>query len=175
MTGVTNLMAEMIEAEDQASAHGGADITRRFYYLAGPMSNLPKFNFPRFNELAEILRNAGCNICNPAEFEHEIARFILASEEGSGRRLNEQLLAAGLQSSTWAECLKRDIRYVADDNCEGVIVMEGWEHSQGAQFETYVAYKLRKPIFALKITEDGRPILTEIDRRAALDAVGVID
>lgn len=154
---------------------GGADLTKPYWYLAGPMSNLPKFNFPAFMEHAGKLRETGLNICNPAEFDHEIARSILASKDGSHRKLSANLKKRGLNALTWADCLRRDIVYVGNPNCQGVIVMDGWEFSQGAQFETYVAYKLLKPVQKLEYAQDGTPVLEAIDRRSALDAAGVID
>ncbi|MDI1279280.1 DUF4406 domain-containing protein [Methylobacter sp.] len=36
-------------------------------YLAGPMSGLPDFNYPAFNQAAERLRGLGFHVENPAE------------------------------------------------------------------------------------------------------------
>lgn len=154
---------------DSVNMSGGADRTQDYFYLAGPMSNIKAFNFPKFRRIATFLREKGYNICNPAELDHELARMEAEqSPDGSHRRLT--------YNKTWAECLRRDIDIVADDKCVGVIVMGGWEHSQGAQFETYVAYKLRKPIYLFEDDLDGEDVvLTQINRRAALEAAGVVD
>ncbi len=37
-------------------------------YLSGPMSGYPESNYPRFNEVARILRKHGHTVYNPAEF-----------------------------------------------------------------------------------------------------------
>ena len=39
------------------------------YYLAGPMTNIPQFNYPRFFELAKVLRAEGYTIISPAELD----------------------------------------------------------------------------------------------------------
>src|SRR3954451_12937594 len=41
------------------------------YYLAGPMSNRPAFNFPAFDEASKKLRSEGYLIVSPAELEDE--------------------------------------------------------------------------------------------------------
>lgn len=154
---------------------GGGDPRKPFFYLAGPMSNLPGFNFAEFEEKSTILRSQGYNIVNPAELDHEKERRrAAASPDGSHRKLVE----SGGKIKTWAECLRRDIEVVAHENCVGVILLPGWEKSQGAQFETYVAYKLKKPLYMLNIDyrNQKRSVnLIEIDRRAALEAAGVED
>jgi hypothetical protein len=38
-------------------------------YIAGPMTGLPDFNYPLFNQTAAVLRNAGWEVENPAETE----------------------------------------------------------------------------------------------------------
>lgn len=193
----------LIAQEEEANAPltdkwiGGGNTMVEFYYLAGPMSNLPGFNFEAFHEAAEVLREQGYNLVNPAELDYEIARAVKANANGSHRELTATLAEKGLYTPTWAECLRRDIEIVSNEKCVGVIVIDGWEESQGAQFETYVAYKLLKPVY--KLTYEGslyaaikqerrpntitgrrstatvKPTLTEIDRRDALNAAGVRD
>lgn len=175
MTPSPSVIAMEMEEEEalaQQAENGGADLTHDFFYLAGPMSNLPKFNFPEFMRYAQALRNQGYNICNPAEFEHEIARAVMSNDTGSHKKLAEFLGAQGIKAPTWADCLKRDTDYVEHDKCVGVICMPGWEHSQGAQFETYVAWKFFKPIHAFDIDSFT---LERIDRGEALMAAGVAD
>lgn len=36
-------------------------------YIAGPMSGLPEFNYPAFNEVAAELRSQGVEVLNPTE------------------------------------------------------------------------------------------------------------
>jgi hypothetical protein len=132
------------------------------------MTNIPAFNFPEFHRVAGILRAQGYNLVNPAELDEEIERKEAeASPDGKHRGLKHV--------KTWADCLRRDIEIVADNNCVGVIVMDGWENSQGAQFETYVAYKLRMPIYRFLETARDEFTLVEIQRGPSLAAAGVVD
>lgn len=154
---------------------GGGHTALPFYYLAGPMSNLPGFNFAEFHRIAGKLREEDYNIVNPAQLDHEIERMVRENSEGSHRQLTEEMAKRGLKNPSWAECLVRDIGIVTTPTCQGVIVIDGWENSQGAQFETYVAYKLRKPIYKYNEGLQGWWLDGPIDRRAALTAAGVED
>jgi hypothetical protein len=46
-------------------------------YLSGPMKGYPESNYPLFNTVAALLRKAGFEVYNPAEFEHDEAVFPL--------------------------------------------------------------------------------------------------
>lgn len=165
---------------------GGANVNEEFFYIAGPMSNYPGFNFDAFHATAKVLRDQGYNVVNPAELDHEIARAAKSNAEGSHKLLTATLAEQGIDVPTWADCLDRDLQIIRNPNCVGVIAIEGWEHSQGAQWETYTAYKLFKPIYVFSVeagvtqsvvgdTPTLTPHLTLIDRRDALDAAGVRD
>lgn len=43
-------------------------------YLAGPMSNIPQFNFPAFDDAAADLRARGWDIVSPAELDRPEVR-----------------------------------------------------------------------------------------------------
>lgn len=163
-----SMIAMMEEEESMRTIEGGGDTAQPFYYLAGPMSNIPAFNFPEFHRIAAILRDSGINLVNPAELDEEIERERAeASPDGTHD--------ASLK--TWADCLRRDVEIVTNPNCRGVIVIDGWERSSGAQFETYVANKLSLPI--LKYTDYPTApenfSLRAINRRFALEAAGIVD
>jgi hypothetical protein len=99
------------------------------FYLAGPMSNIPQFNFPRFLEVAGILRNLGYEILNPAEMDSpEVTAKAMASKDG----------APDPDGPTWGDFLARDVKRVADES-RGVIMLDNWEQSKGARLECFVA------------------------------------
>ncbi len=110
-----------------------------YYYLAGPMTGKPRFNFPEFIRVTALLRAAGWVICPPHEMEDNlIYHEATACETGETPHLaSTSPLGFGL--------LRRDANIVMHPNCIGVIAMEGWEDSFGAgQIEVYLADRFRK-------------------------------
>src|SRR5437870_314007 len=60
------------------------DPDRPFWYLGGPMTGIPQFNFPRFQEVADILRSNGYNLVTPHELDDpETEAAALASRDGA--------------------------------------------------------------------------------------------
>ena len=99
-------------------------------YLAGPMSGIPQFNFPAFDEAAKVLRAAGLTVINPAEIDDPASRAAaLASPDGSMADVPE----------TWGDFLSRDVKIVADSGLAAIVCLPGWESSRGAIVETTVA------------------------------------
>lgn len=98
-----------------------------YYYLCGPMSGIPQFNFPLFEGAAYQLRKLGFAIVSPAEMDTpEIYAQAMASPDGAplpGDR-------------SWGDFLARDIKIVADE-VQGLILLPGWESSRGARLEVF--------------------------------------
>ena len=46
-------------------------VRKKRLYVAGPMRGIKDFNFPAFDEAATFLRNAGYEVCNPADRDRE--------------------------------------------------------------------------------------------------------
>lgn len=111
-------------------------------YLAGPMTGIPSFNIPMFDRVAAVLRSQGYDIVSPAELDDpEIRAISLASPDGAIATLNTH-------GQTWGDFLARDVKLLADDGIEGVVVLPGWERSNGARLETFVANALKfLPVF----------------------------
>lgn len=101
-------------------------------YLSGPMSGLPDFNFPAFNELAKILRGKGYNVVNPAEIEEEPGK-------------------------EWHEYLRKDIRAMMD--CDTICLLPGWDKSKGARLELHIALELGFKVMAAVKTDKGPQIV----------------
>ncbi len=99
-------------------------------YLAGPMSGIPKFNFPEFYEAAAIMRMHGWDIVSPAEMDAAIgiADKALASTDGDNTKLGQ----------TWGDLLARDVKLIADGGIEAIIFLPGWQRSKGARLEATV-------------------------------------
>ena len=84
-------------------------------YIAGPMTGLPDFNFPAFNDMAAILRGLGYHVENPAE--HGV-----------------------VDGAEWADYLRYDIARLA--TCEALVLLPGWPWSRGALLEVHIAKAL---------------------------------
>lgn len=107
------------------------------YYLAGKMTGIPQFNFPKFDEAALNLRRRGIVVLSPAEMDDPNEREIaMASEDG----INSE---TELPRSHF---LKRDFLIVLE--ADGVIVLDDWLDSSGARDETRLAFSLDKPVLA---------------------------
>lgn len=124
-----------------------------FWYLAGPMTDVPKLNFPEFDRIAALLRAQKYSIVSPAEFEHEAAR---------------QKILEGDAGPAWADCLARDVTVVSHPQCIGIIAIDGWMNSEGALLETHVADRLAKPIMEFS---ENPLTLTQVARSARVARV----
>lgn len=108
-------------------------------YLAGPMTGHPQFNIPEFDRVAAELRARNepgyrIEVVSPAELDEPRIRAIsLASEDGAIATLETH-------GATWGDFLARDVKLIADDGIDAVVVLPGWETSRGARLETFVAF-----------------------------------
>jgi hypothetical protein len=121
------------------------------YYLAGPMSGHKHFNLPLFYEVASLLRAAGLKILNPAELDtDEVRSACLRSLSGDLSRL----------PATWGDMLGRDVKAVSDD-CQGLILLPGWERSKGARLEAFVALLKEHVVYQYTDKSKLRPLQLE--------------
>ena len=93
-------------------------------YLSGPMSGLPDFNFPAFNDCAAKLRADGWHVFNPAE-----------NFEGRTDRARNVYMTADF----------KHLLSVADDpgvEVRGIVMLPGWSGSQGARVEVAMALEM---------------------------------
>lgn len=101
------------------------------YYLAGPMRGYPRFNFDMFETATNHLRRTGENVASPHEHDLEMGL-------DPDKPLEEQ--------PDWdmAEAFRWDIGAVM--STRGIILLPGWEKSQGARTEAKVALFCNKEI-----------------------------
>lgn len=93
-------------------------------YLSGPMTGLPEYNFPAFEQARSQLRNMGHEVICPAE-------------------------AGKVEGWQWEQYMRRDIVMLMD--AEAVVVLPGWENSRGATLEVDVASKIGMAIYDLNL------------------------
>lgn len=113
------------------------------FYLAGPMTGVPQFNYPLFDKVSAQLRAMGLEIVSPAELDDpETRKQALASPDG-------KLQDGRLNGQTWGDMLARDIKLIADGGIDGIVVLPDWEFSRGARMEVFTAINLGKPVYFL--------------------------
>lgn len=96
-------------------------MSKKVWYLAGPMSGLPNHGFDEFIKFENALRERGYTIVSPREI----------TMKGEGKLLDK----------SWEWYLRNDLAEML--KCDGVILMPGWKRSRGARLECFVADKLK--------------------------------
>ena len=140
------------------------------FYLAGPMTGIPQFNIPAFDDAASRLRADGFDITSPAELDSaEMRRLAMLSPDGA--------MCDVLSEGTWGDCLARDVKMIADE-LDVIILLPGWEKSRGANLEAFVGLMCGKKFFTYstlseKITETQPPwvlkdIMVSMTKRVSL-------
>lgn len=97
-------------------------------YVVGPMRGYDQFNFPAFAEAASLLRDAGYEVCTPAESDLAI---------GFDPTMNT------LDGFLLDDAVRRDVEMIIW--ADGVALLDGWENSRGARAEHAIADWLDKP------------------------------
>ena len=101
----------------------------RSCYLAGPMRNLPRYNFDAFDAAAYALRQDGWTVQSPAEHD----RSMGFNPDGS------------LEGFDLSAAMAWDLQQVLDTDC--IIILPGWESSTGCHYELSACHALGKPVF----------------------------
>lgn len=123
-------------------------------YIAGPMTGIPEFNFPAFDAAAAKYRALGYAIISPAEHDRDNGLDV------TGMTGDVAELAGKFDL---AEALLWDLARVAE--CDGIVLLEGWERSSGARAELALAAALGK--MALRdlpggyFTEPARDVIAQ--------------
>ena len=98
------------------------------WYLAGPMRNVPDYNFPAFDFAAEKLREEGYTVFSPADNDRE------TDNQGASFDIRR-----ALRDDTRWICLYAD----------AVALLPGWENSKGAKAEIALAEALGLTVVVL--------------------------
>lgn len=112
------------------------------FYISGPMTGKPKFNYPYFRTIATSLRGIGYNILSPAEID-------------SGAQLEKNQ-----KEKPYSYWLKKAMLMMC--NADAIIMLEGWTQSKGARRELDFMLDCGMPAFRLErhyargITEDKK-------------------
>ena len=123
-------------------------------YLAGPMRGHEEFNFPEFHKQAKWLRAQGWTVFSPAERDEQ--DVALNGDWAIGKQRG---LDYFMQFDLAAVC-----------QTEAVVLMNGWEESQGARLEAMVAVEIGHPVFEIEFRMGGRRKLVSVANERVLSA-----
>ena len=113
------------------------------WYLAGPMTGIPQFNIPAFDEAADTLRSQGIEIVSPAERDtYETRKAALESKTGQ----HDENFGT---CETYGDMLARDMKIIADE-VGGIVFLPGWHESRGARTEAYLALAFNRKFAVYK-------------------------
>lgn len=113
-------------------------------YISGPMSGLPQFKYPAFDDAAARLRRLGYRVINPADI---------------GRGLGDGL--------PWSQYMRPCLAAVTE--CDALVLMPGWVDSRGAKLEHDVALAIGLQICTIDEALQGRLIDVTKGRKAWVD------
>ena len=122
---------------------------KRVLYIAGPMRGIAFFNYPMFDRVAEILRKAGNEVISPADEDRKHDAFDpFANPE---YRIPDYCVFPNEMDfvKTVRRCLDAVLR------CDEIVLLPGWENSNGAVAELTLAMWLGKRVRHLKIANNG--------------------
>lgn len=104
-------------------------------YLAGPMSNIPYFNFPAFLKAGDELKAQGYDVFNPAEEDiKEYGEFWTHCHTGS----HDEAKGKDGTPITYRDVLRKDLNYILD-HLPLMVYLPGWERSKGVKAEKALA------------------------------------
>ena len=123
-------------------------------YLSGPMTGIEEFNRPAFQKAAQHLRDLGFEVIDPGEGE-EYDTIEKAALAVSRQKLQMYL--------------SRDIDLI-QEMADVVVLMPGWEDSNGCKLEVAVADAVGVPVFELAtgaLLRDKKVVLNVEEKESA--------
>ena len=91
-------------------------------YISGPMTGMPEYNTPAFDEVARRLREMNHEVFNPADADRD------------GPRMK------------WAEYMARDLPVILTGQFDAIVQLPGWWGSNGAFLEAQTAWPAGVPL-----------------------------
>lgn len=104
-------------------------------YLAGPITGIPKHNFPAFDHAKRKLQKRGYKVVSPADIDRSFG--ITGKEKAS--ELSKALIR---------KVMLKELGEIF--NCDMVALLPGWKHSKGAAVEIAWAHVWEIPVMPLR-------------------------
>jgi len=108
-------------------------------YVAGPMRNYENYNYPAFDERANILDQYGWVVVNPAQMDRNDGKPMadpMSFSPDTNYEDHEFMRLA----------LRRDMVAICEE-CTAIYMMAEWEKSRGAKAEWHLAKALGLDIY----------------------------
>ena len=123
-------------------------MSKGLIYLAGPMSNIPYFNFAEFFEYERQLQAEGWEVFSPAQEDiKRYGEFYLKCPNGS--HLEMDLACFPHKPPSYRDCLRVDLNFIMD-KAGAIALMPGWWKSRGAVIEKLLAEVIGLEVIYLK-------------------------
>jgi len=123
---------------------------KRVLYIAGPMRGIAWFNYPLFDRVAKELREAGNEVISPADEDRKHDGFDAYANPSHANPDACTFPKTMDFAKTVRRCLDAVLR------CDEIVLLPGWENSNGAVAELTLAMWLNKRVRHLNIDYDNR-------------------
>jgi hypothetical protein len=123
---------------------------KRVLYIAGPMRGIAWFNYPMFDRVAKELRDAGNEVISPADEDRKHDGFDPYANPSHAIPDACTFPKTMDFAKTVRRCLDAVLR------CDELVLLPGWENSNGAVAELTLAMWLGKRVRHLNIDDDNR-------------------
>jgi hypothetical protein len=104
----------------------------KIFYLAGPMTGLPGFNYDAFDIAAAELRAMGWDVINPTELDSEAERIRFRNSADG------DLSQIPLGMPSYGDLIGRNMPYVLQ--ADGFVLLPGWPESKGVMLELFAGW-----------------------------------
>jgi hypothetical protein len=122
---------------------------KRVLYIAGPMRGIAWFNYPLFDRVAQELRDAGNEVISPADEDRKVGFDPFANPSHANPDACTFPKTMDF-SRTVRRCLDAVLR------CDELVLLPGWENSNGAVAELTLAMWLNKRVRHVNVDENNR-------------------
>ena len=123
---------------------------KRVLYLAGPMRGIAWFNYPMFDRVAKELREAGNEVISPADEDRRHDGFDPYANPSHANPDACTFPKTMDFAKTVRRCLDAVLR------CDEIVLLPGWENSNGAVAELTLAMWLGKRVRDVRIDDQDR-------------------
>jgi hypothetical protein len=123
---------------------------KRVLYIAGPMRGIAWFNYPLFDRVAKELREAGNEVISPADEDRKHDGF---DPYANPAHANPDACIFP-KSMDFAKTVRRCLDAVLQ--CDEIVLLPGWENSNGAVAELTLAMWLGKRVRDVRIDDQDR-------------------